>query len=133
MKSAHEQLITLVRDIPELVLTGSRYFGTSNNSSDWDFMLPETLRYKLPISFHMVDEPQYTQKDPLIVGVLYNFDMNCHIQLVKAEYMELKIEAQKILQETNALTGTDKSFHKFIWRAVTEALANKKKFTVISY
>jgi len=119
-KTQDELVVDLVRLIPELVLTGSRYFGTSNLNSDWDFMLQEGNEFLLPPDFDRVHEPRYTELDPTVTSVYKSFMRNVHIQVVPD--LQLKIRAQELLKETGALNKVPKELQKYIWKAVVTAL-----------
>jgi hypothetical protein len=119
-KTSEALIIDLVREIPALVLTGSRYFGTANAASDWDFMLPEGYEHQIPLDFLREKKPVYAEVDPVVVAVYYSFARNCHIQVVND--INLKVHAQDILKDTGALLGVDKDQQKYIWKAVVLAL-----------
>jgi hypothetical protein len=124
MKTQDELLIELVKEVPELVLTGSRYFGTANRHSDWDFMLAAGLEYQLPSAFFLQSENHGQYSDPCVEAVYVSTTHNAHVQIVTD--METKLRAQEILKSTGALVGLDKSQQKAVWTAVVAALlANK--------
>jgi hypothetical protein len=124
MKTQDELLIELVKEVPELVLTGSRYFGTANRYSDWDFMLAAGLEYQLPSAFFLKSENRGHYNDPCVEAVYESFTHNAHIQIVTD--METKLRAQEILKSTGALVGLDKSQQKAVWTAVVSALLASK-------
>lgn len=124
MKTQEQEIIDLIRKFPELVLTGSRYFGTSNLMSDWDFILPLSRENELPLRFALKPEPKYTDLDPFIVRVYESRDQMIHIQIVSDRDLKLKIRAQEILKDTNALVGLEKPQQARVWRSMLLALSD---------
>jgi len=121
MKNNIQLILDLVRDLPQLELTGSRYFNTATQSSDWDFMLDCEFEEKIPVDFVKVSEPSY-DGDPLICGVYFSALRDTHIQLLNSYDMPLKRKAQEILYESGALCGVSKQQARRIWNAVIRAL-----------
>jgi len=113
-------IVDLVRDVPQLKLTGSRFFGNSTQYSDWDFMLDSDYQDNLPLDFLPVPEPLYTECDPWITQVMHSAMRNCHVQIVSD--LILKLDAQEILQRTGALIGLNKMEKRAVWQAVCIAL-----------
>ena len=119
-KTTDQLVVELVQAITTLVLTGSRYFGTSGPLSDWDFMLESGKEYLLPSDFELVREPRYTEVDHTVTSVYKSYLRNVHIQVVPN--LQLKIRAQELLKETGALIGVPKEFQKYVWKTVVMAL-----------
>jgi len=115
----------------EFYLTGSRYFGTSNPLSDWDFFAEETPQMKkflIDLGFL----PDHAAHDERVLRNhygLYQSDIQpniliyglhqVHIQLVTEKYLEEKLEAQKFLLEQGII--------KEIWEKTDGTMERKKK------
>jgi hypothetical protein len=121
LKTRDQKIVDFVRDFPDAVLTGSRYFGVARPNSDWDFMLPADDEYRLPLDFVRKKEPKYTEHDPLIAGVYESYQSNIHVQIVLD--MPLKIRAQEIARlHVGALNCVPKEEQAYLWKAVVCAL-----------
>jgi hypothetical protein len=126
LRQAEEVIIDLVRLLPNLILTGSRYFGTAQAWSDWDFILPASKEDDIPIYFNVKTDHSYRQSDPFWITVYesYGLGVQIHIQVVPDEDIPLRIRAMEILRSTGALNGIDKDLHKNIWKAILLALSD---------
>jgi len=115
------ELIQLVRDFPGLVLTGSRFFGTDGPNSDWDFMIQESEDLLLPVGFSEVYQSHYSLSDPSVAQVFYSNHLNCHIQIIREDWWEAKLEAQCILRNNDSLLGLSKEQAKRVWSSMLQA------------
>ena len=118
------QILQLFRDYPGLQLTGSRYFGTETPQSDWDFFIGESEVADSPLPYHFskVEDNDYGG-DPVVSYILYSSLLNCHVQVILDEYVNLKERAQFLIQNTGALYEVkNKYYAKAIWQAVLLAL-----------
>ena len=121
MSSYAERIVDLVRAVPELQLTGSRYFGTATYGSDWDFFLPQSKQHKLPYNFTVEFDNNY-DTDTLVLSVFKSKFHNAHVQVIPDDVLAVKVAAQAILRATGALLGASKPQSRVIWNAVVQAL-----------
>lgn len=104
----------------EFHLTGSRFFGTATQGSDWDFFVqdsPEVQKWLISRNANQVKHPLY--ETPTSVWILNGI----HIQLV--EDVQAKIKAQNLILRWD-LYKFDKPTMKKIWSALLEAVKNDK-------
>lgn len=127
-------IVNLIEIIPEHVLdlincekfdfflTGSRYFGTATQTSDWDFFADYSVdlcQWLENSGFRKKSECDYD--DTTIVKV-YSY-MGIDVQLVKNK--DLKNLAQRVLKKNN-LFGKDKQLNRLLWNAVLAGLTEDK-------
>lgn len=124
-KQAEEVIIDLVRELPGLILTGSRYFGTANTLSDWDFILPASQEENIPSHFSIKEDHSYHQTVPFWITVYESYGLGTlvHIQVVPDADIPVRLRAMELLRQTGALVGVEKGFHKKIWMAMLLALS----------
>jgi len=109
----------------EFYLTGSRFFGTYGERSDWDFFTQDcsnTHEFLKKLGFVETSGSTY-RTDPLIATVYIHKDTDIHVQVVKDA--KLKNAIQKRLREVADLYPDlvplgDKSVMKKIWKLLIE-------------
>ena len=100
-------LVRMEKSHVDFLLTGSRFFNTHNEDSDWDFfikptILPEILR---DLGFGIV-EPMTLYEDSNTLRVWEHWNLPIHVQVVND--VELKVKAQEILASLGADLDKDK-------------------------
>ena len=103
-------------------LTGSRYFGTYTNNSDWDFFVEFSYEVKIWLEKEGFEKKTNTDYDDKTVIEAYSAG-GVDIQLVTD--VELKNTAQELLKKNN-LFGRDKNINKLLWKAVLAGLTENK-------
>ena len=110
-------------------ITGSRFFKTMNNGSDWDFFTEdsnETREFLANIGFKSTVS---YKSDPSITTVLQwgekLWSERIHIQLISPETILVKEKAQQIIVD-NDLVSPCKSEMFIIWKAVIATLLSQQ-------
>lgn len=97
--------------------TGSRYFETATESSDWDYFVqdsPETNKFLEKYGFEL--ESESYKADPVIVAVYKLYDI--HIQVVKNAVAKQRIQWD--LLPVFAKLKPNKELAKFLWSWATK-------------
>lgn len=118
----------------ELFLTGSRFFGTATESSDYDFyaqMHEDTRNALLRMGFKPVsDEFDFGEynADPNIAEVLrYECNDNNHIDVQLVHNIEVKDTVQYLLQVMGVVTeDVPKEKLKHWWQVLTYKIAEER-------
>lgn len=105
----------------EFHLTGSRYFGTSHEESDWDFFIQESedLIDDLRANGFSCCSETYAH-DPIMTAV-YGHE-NVHIQIVISATMKAWI--QECLKPVFMITKPSKDQAKILWALGTKLYRN---------
>lgn len=110
-----------------LILTGSRFFGTNHDSSDYDFFMNakdysfEFARKLVDLGFERTYDSGY-DSDPSVLWIYsYHGTIDIHIQVIKDYWFDRKVSAQdkiKDMYETipDLMENASKSRMKMLWR-----------------
>lgn len=133
---ALDTLMAYARDTTDttkrVVLTGSRYFGTSTASSDWDYAIFPTISYAIDdwikelsrMGFTLIHNPAY--RDNGINQVYYHAGENIHVQLRYSDTYAKFIKAQKVI-DTMRLPDTvhkNKAAMRNVWTVIMKEVCN---------
>ncbi len=106
-------------------LTGSRFFGTQQQNSDWDFFVQKTISIDNDLSgmgFKREEKPSYI--DP-ICDTVWKHPDGIHVQVV--DDGRLKETAQLIIQNNNLLRfALSKTESALVWKAVITTLVEER-------
>jgi len=96
------QILEIIRKLEnspiKFYLTGSRFFSTHDENSDWDFFTLDSLdarNFLKNIGFVKTSDSTY-ETDPLIDTIYMHTEANIHVQIVKD--VELKNAVQERLR-----------------------------------
>ena len=103
----------------EFQLTGSRYFGTAKNGSDFDFFTKEVEGVEIFLAQNgFVNQPNDYRNDPHTVRVYKKGEV--HVQIVNR--FQLKLAAQFALTPI-LVNNWDKDTLKVLWKMMLDTLA----------
>jgi hypothetical protein len=99
----------------DFYLTGSRFFGSANETSDYDFFTPTTsvVDFLSSLGFNVVCGEYAGDPNCLCVYRYKNDKVQIDIQLVRD--LQLKQKVQSLIKEHNLLLGHDKYEAKIVW------------------
>jgi hypothetical protein len=118
--STQQEILTFLHNVSEIFnLTGSRYFGTHREDSDYDFFTYKFTNYKSflasldfqRISRYVENNPHYVDEN--MAEVWRHKEAKIDIQIQK--HFLLKIKAQKLIKNMDALVGVKKTQQHKIW------------------
>jgi len=150
-----QSVINLLEEIKRspiaFYLTGSRFFGTEHQNSDFDFFVSESapgLGDFLGRFFVRADNetdkwsPSVYVGDPTIATIWTNANWptnpndRIHIQVIKHQLFHIKEAAQKIIKDRNLIcrglvhslsADVIKKINKFVWMSVQHTLIEIEK------
>ena len=136
-KSTVISVVEWIKASPKtFALTGSRYFGGTNEDSDWDFFVEhDNNLYDFLLSQGFVDisrrEVDIVQgntnlySDDSIVQVMEKIciDGVVQIQLLQKGMFDLKLAAQKFLKHTFVMPAIPKDQRKAMWNVTMRTVA----------
>jgi len=114
-------------------LTGSRFFGTHHENSDWDFFVEDSPQIRKVLeNWGFVEENKYHYFDMLTNIVYAHKQANIHVQCVKNA--RIKEHIQNSLLETtkkhpNFWTYLPKCYRHLVWKAMTNLFFYMQKIT----
>lgn len=106
-------------------LTGSRLFGTSIHTSDWDFFVADSIPLREFLEQHSFQKNPNGDTLEYSDGVTKEiyFRDNIHIQIVQD--LQLKLDMQTILYQSRLLSQRiPKESSKFLWKLAKTVLTN---------
>lgn len=115
-----DNIFCQLEEMPEkFYLTGSRFFGTSDLKSDFDFFVEDkaTLLTRLE-NLGFIKSP-LSYPDCQTISV-FTHPSNIHVQIVKDA--RLKQKAQEIIEKHKLLVGVRPYWHKEIWNIVLKTI-----------
>jgi len=158
IKNAHQHMVPVISLLEEIKrspinfrLTGSRFFDTCHQNSDWDFFVEDSesrLGDFLGRFFVRADNeterwsPSIYLCDPTIATVWTNKvwstnpNDNIHIQVIKHELFHIKETAQRIIKDRNLIcrgliqslsSDVVKKINKYVWMSVQHTLLEIEK------
>ena len=110
-------------------LTGSRFFGTQHQYSDWDFFTEDTDHTKVLLTTWGFTPVVIYQGDATISTVLRwhkaRLMEQIHVQLIQPDMIQVKEDAQQIIKN-QSLVSPHKSEMCITWKAVIQTLLAAK-------
>lgn len=106
-RERHERLMTVLHYLqftPGFYLTGSRFFGTDHDESDYDFFMKEDLMVMSILrclGFSQDWNSGYSDSDPSVRAVLCFEEgpIKIHVQMIKSSFFDKKMKAQEKIRE----------------------------------
>jgi hypothetical protein len=129
-----QQVLSLLQDSTfNFQLTGSRYFNTANENSDYDFFVQYSYEVRNFLAGNSFDEKWHDYgDDPEIEVVFQHRYVPVHIQLVKNFDRKMKVQSALFISgASNHLK--DKLLAKFIWNLGFHLVPVKEKSVQASY
>jgi len=105
-------MLKLVHPPQRMILTGSRYFGTFQQNSDWDFFTADTKTIRTWLDsrgFKLLPDNPY--RDKVTIAVYRHFEPQVDIQIVSSVSRKLKAQESlfPILSRERFTKGTARS------------------------